>query len=194
MRPPTSSSGLPTAWASTSDATGCCRSRRRGGFCRVDIHRASPIEPLLSDRARNHDKPHNPHEPVENRVPPISEAGTPCERSAQTPIPGMAAADEDARGERVMAGLADGRPASPVVPDRSGLGSRQAPPIQIHHDLRGAAYIGGLTTHRTARRDHGHSRFLTPMPQNPGTPLWASLRCPATRTVRYPSRGVRART
>jgi hypothetical protein len=30
--------------------------------------------------------------------------------------------------------------------------------------------------------------------QNPGTPIWASPRSPATRTVRYPSRGVRART
>jgi hypothetical protein len=46
--------------------------RRRQWFlpCR-HASRACPIEPPLSHRARNHDRPHHPHKPVENRVPPV---------------------------------------------------------------------------------------------------------------------------
>jgi hypothetical protein len=79
----------------------------------------------------------------------------------------MAATGEDARGERVMAGPADDRPASPVHPDKSCLGSRQAPRSRFIRTCAVPHISAGLTTHRTARPDHGHSRFSHRCPRTP---------------------------
>jgi hypothetical protein len=83
-----------------------------------------------------------------------------------------------------------GAPSVGVNPDKSSLGSRQAPPIPIHS---GPARPRPMTTHRIARPDPLARRVLTPMPQSPGTPFWASPGSTGpTRTTRHESRGVHA--
>ena len=46
-------------------------------------------------------RPHNPHLPVENRVPPVSQGEARRAGGRPTAIPGMAAAIEDAQAERL---------------------------------------------------------------------------------------------
>ena len=68
-----------------------------------------------------------------------------------TAIPGMAAAVEDSRTERVKA---SGRrlPSLAVNPDKSSLGSRQAPTIQIHSRTAPRRSNGGRASITDSKR------------------------------------------
>ncbi len=106
--------------------------RRRQGLlaCRHPS-RACPMEPPLSHRARNDDRLHDPDIHVKTVYLQCPKGGLAGLAVGPTAIAGKAAAVEEAGTERVMAGPADGRPGSPVNPDKSTLGSRQAPLIRI---------------------------------------------------------------
>ena len=78
------------------------KERAGNGFCRVDIHRVLVQSNLLRviEPETTH-RPHNPHIPVENRVPPVSQGEARRAGGRPTAIPGMAAAIEDAQAERL---------------------------------------------------------------------------------------------